>query len=371
MKAISRFRYHLPKLGIGLLVAALVTDLALRPWDVTHYRRYDDWLFYVTVLVSIAVGPGAAIGVLLYTRDRYYNESWRLLIKLFVLCVLLAPVAGFGELLADWALSEAKQRSFTATAFVMYFGVVALLEELAKFLAAYLLVYRSRLFKQVYDGILFCGMAALGFATVENLIYVLTAGDEALGVAIGRALTAVPSHVAVGVVMGYGMGKAREARGTAKEHEWLILGLGAAILMHGAYDFILVAGGVTRPYLFFPTMLASWGLAGWMTVKALAHSPYTDCAKCRTVIPRLASYCPSCNSERSVDLHCWRCHTTLSKWSRRCPNCNVRVKFPWHLRVGRLKDLYPRVAFVPCGNCDEEIPADHGYCLHCGGSRAM
>ena len=359
-------RIHLPKLGLLALILLLGLDLSLRPWDV----RTPSWVRtgvapYVVILLILSIAPGYAIGLYLYYKDLYFDESWRLLGRIFLLGMLLAPVAGMGEMaLGKWLFPPEKNWGLTEN-FAFYFFVVALLEELVKFAAVYRLVYRSHLFKQVFDGVLFCAASALGFAILENLIYVLTSGKEALGVALMRALTAVPGHVADGIIMGYGMGKAREARGKPEERQWLLLGLGGAIAFHGLYDFALQLPG-DMALLFLLLLLVELRLAYWAMKKGLRYSPFTRCGKCRQVMPQLVSHCPQCGGSHRIELKCWSCGRMLDKWNRRCARCGVGVHFPWHLRIGRLKDFFPRSNFVPCPQCREEIPRGTRYCLHCG-----
>jgi RsiW-degrading membrane proteinase PrsW (M82 family) len=79
-------------------------------------------------------------------------------------------------------------------------------------------------------------MAALGFATLENVIYIFSNGA---GTGVMRALLAIPSHAFDGVLMGYFLGKAKFARND-RIGNWLsALGFGLAVIAHGLYDFIV------------------------------------------------------------------------------------------------------------------------------------
>jgi RsiW-degrading membrane proteinase PrsW (M82 family) len=73
----------------------------------------------------------------------------------------------------------------------------------------------------------------MGFAMVENLIYVFQGGLE---VALIRAFTAVPAHATFGILMGYFMGKAKF---NGKRIADNLIGLALAVLFHGTYDFFL------------------------------------------------------------------------------------------------------------------------------------
>jgi len=85
------------------------------------------------------------------------------------------------------------------------------------------------------DGVVYGATASLGFATLENILYVSGGGWS---VAIGRAFSAVPAHACLGAILGYYVGQARfhpERRTSA----WL--GLLAATILHGCYNFPLLS----------------------------------------------------------------------------------------------------------------------------------
>lgn len=121
----------------------------------------------------------------------------------------------------------------TWTAFVN----AAIPEEVFKFLVLMTFCYPSRHFDEPFDGIVYGATASLGFATLENILYVSQGG---LGVAIMRAFTAVPGHAFTGVVMGYFVGRAKFApQGRAG---LAFRGLFYATVLHGLYDLFLLTG---------------------------------------------------------------------------------------------------------------------------------
>ena len=113
------------------------------------------------------------------------------------------------------------------------FIVVGFSEELAKYLFLRLYVYNSKHFDEPYDGIVYAVMISLGFAALENILYVMQGG---VSTAIARMFTAVPAHTTFAVLMGFWMGKAKMEN---KPYlNWV--GLAAAVFFHGAYDFFLL-----------------------------------------------------------------------------------------------------------------------------------
>jgi RsiW-degrading membrane proteinase PrsW (M82 family) len=72
----------------------------------------------------------------------------------------------------------------------------------------------------------------MGFATLENVVYVFNYGFET---AILRMFTAVPAHATFGVLMGYFLGKSKFTH--RRQLYYGIVALLAATLFHGAYDY--------------------------------------------------------------------------------------------------------------------------------------
>src|SRR5687767_10652678 len=99
----------------------------------------------------------------------------------------------------------------------------------------------------------------MGFATLENLLYVL---DGDVSTAMWRMFTAVPAHGTFGVLMGHyaGLAKLRSPQ-TVR----LGTGLTLAIIFHGAYDYFLFIGNTS---LLFMGAWISLVVALWLSFKA-------------------------------------------------------------------------------------------------------
>jgi len=122
----------------------------------------------------------------------------------------------------------------------------AIPEELAKFAVLYIYCARQSHFDEPMDGLVYGVTASLGFAAFENVVYVL---DGGLGVALMRALTAVPSHGLDGAIMGYFI--AFHIFLPFHKARYLALSLAMPILLHGLYDFPLMIMRDASPVLGF------------------------------------------------------------------------------------------------------------------------
>ncbi len=126
-------------------------------------------------------------------------------------------------------------------AFLEMFFVVAMVEEYWKRWAARR-AWKHPAFNYRFDAIVYCVFAALGFAGLENILYVM---DGGLSTALLRAVTAVPSHAVDGVIMGifFGEAKLRERLGDRSgQKKYWRLSLIMPALSHGIYDYSLTTG---------------------------------------------------------------------------------------------------------------------------------
>ena len=228
------------------------------------------------LLFLLAVAPGAFLLFYFYLKDRYEHEP--------VVLVLLCFAAGAASVFLAMVLELGAEPLFTDMP-VTFISIAAyttlgvgLPEELSKLLAMRLVAYRHRAFNELMDGIVYTVAAGLGFATLENIFYVMELG---FGTGVIRALLSVPMHAMFGVVLGYYVGLARMARNRGEpDGRLLVGGLLLATLMHGVYDFILFA--FEDGALILGLLVAFYALAVWFAVRcvrrALAASPFRAAA---------------------------------------------------------------------------------------------
>ena len=94
-------------------------------------------------------------------------------------------------------------------------------------------------FNEPFDGIVYAVMISLGFATVENLLYVLYNHDQQISVAALRMISAIPLHASCGVIMGYYVGLAKFS---SSPRILLFKGVFFATLLHAIYNYFLISG---------------------------------------------------------------------------------------------------------------------------------
>ncbi|MFN0033603.1 MAG: PrsW family intramembrane metalloprotease [Saprospiraceae bacterium] len=184
-------------------------------------------------LIALAISPGLLICWLVYRADKYERESFGPLALCFVLgAAATVPAIVFEKNVIPMVGHIERDPVLT---FLLAFGAIAPVEELVKWLALLLGAFVWRFFNEPFDGIVYSVMVSMGFASLENLAYADVFGRET---ALLRAFTAVPAHLVFAVPMGYYAGLAKFA---PQERTHLLLrGLLVAILLHGAYDFLVM-----------------------------------------------------------------------------------------------------------------------------------
>jgi len=290
-------------------------------------------------LLVIAIAPGIFLLWFFFHKDRYEPEPLRLLFLTFILGATSTVPAIVIEMASSSLISEPKVPILEPFQLFLYlFTSVAVVEELCK-LGAALPAYFSKRFNEPMDGIVYCAASALGFATVENIMYVLRHGWLT---AIVRAFLSVPGHAFFGATMGYYLGLARFYKG----RRLIAYAVLVPVILHTAYNFISSLGlGIIS--LFFAGLLVFYMYRRVSRQIRVAEEvspfkPSISPAAARLYQPPL---CPSCG--RSVS---WI--PQYSAWY--CYNC--------------ARYVVPIMAYGKryCYHCGNEIPPDAVFCSNCG-----
>lgn len=205
------------------------------------------------VLFILALLPVIVLGYYTYSKDNQ-KEPKKLLIELFlggllsaILTVLLSLLVriifpGFSEEVAYYGPIKL---------LVYTFIVVAFIEEFCKFIMLYIISYHNKEYDQLYDMVVYSVFVALGFAWIENLLYVYEGG---LTIALTRLVFAVPTHASVAVFMGYYLSLSKLSELYKKENlrrKYLLYSILIPTLLHGVYDFIAYSSNLVYIYLLF------------------------------------------------------------------------------------------------------------------------
>lgn len=197
-------------------------------------------MFQFLSLAAITAAPVVAILTYVYVKDIFKSEPRRTLIISFVLGMCSTFPAAYAETVL---MNYTTGLSFYVHHAVDAFLIIGFSEELVKFLILRFYVSRQPSFDEPFDGIVYSVFISMGFAFLENIMYVIEGG---MSVAIMRMFTAVPAHATFAVLMGhfYGLSAMRRHSASLK-----YVGLFAAITFHGAYDYFLMISNNTLIYL--------------------------------------------------------------------------------------------------------------------------
>ena len=195
------------------------------------------------MILLTALLPIAIFVYYIYHKDKKSPEPAGQLVKAFFYGILSIPLSFCIsvplELIGVYHADATTILESIGTAF---FGA-AIPEEIAKFLMLWLLLRKNPHFDEKMDGIVYAVCVSLGFAALENIMYLFYNEETYLSVGIARAIFAVPGHFCFGILMGYYYSLAKFYPKTPKKNKALILV--APTVVHGLYDSILFIINVT------------------------------------------------------------------------------------------------------------------------------
>ena len=197
-----------------------------------------NYLILLTALLPIAI-----LVYHIYRKDKKSPEPTGQLVKAFLFGILSVPVSFCISIpLGIIGLYPVEATSILGSISTAFFGA-AIPEESAKYFMLLLLLRKNRYFDEKMDGIVYAVCVSLGFAALENIMYLFSNAESYLSVGIVRAIFAIPGHFCFGILMGYYYSLAKFYPKTPKKNKVLILV--APILVHGVYDSILFIINVT------------------------------------------------------------------------------------------------------------------------------
>jgi len=219
----------------------------------------------IAMLLGLSAVPALGLAAYLYGSDVTTAEPLSLLVATFLLSILTATFAA--------VLNSVLRPYFGQLGFLglvlFFFLVVGPIEESVKLLAVRLYAYTDDRFDAVIDGAVYGAIAGLGFAVIENFVYIaqnvdmaeLTLGVATLGAGDGiaalRAL-AGPGHVVYSAFAGYYLGLAKFNPGN--RGPIIVKGLVLAAAIHALYNTLVgPVTGVAAGLFGLPQVLALFG----------------------------------------------------------------------------------------------------------------
>lgn len=252
---LDRFVHWLYHAGLWalrwLVIAAAIAILVLQLLFGSLGALGNQPLFAGMALLSVV--PALGLAAYIWYADVTTSEPLTLLVGTFLLGVLFAGFAGVLNLFLGGPI-RAIGSGFGLVPFLgqvfFFFLIVGPVEESVKLLAVRLYAFRDDRFDAVVDGAVYGAAAGLGFATIENALYITQNTEMVTGtlqvlaasgdIAAVRAL-AGPGHVIYSSFAGYYLGLAKFNPDDAGPI--VLKGLLIAAIIHATYNTL--SGPVT------------------------------------------------------------------------------------------------------------------------------
>ena len=273
--------------------------------------------------VVLAFSPGLFWVWFFVRKDVYRPEPKRLIALTFLLGMVSTIPAGIitAVFVDESILSE--NANLTSVAMSMLF-VVGPVEELSKFMAVRLFAYKSLYFDEPGDGLVYSSAASLGFASLENLLYVITFGPAVM---ILRAPLTTLAHVVFGTFWGRALGLRAQRTGSGLPS--LVFGIALAAIVHGLFNIAVFSAPVAG--------IAIVAIGGYWTLRQFNWAQRVSPFRFRRNYPRVV--CSSCGQH-------------VSAISRYCRFCGAVLSYAF-------TSLF-------CSNCGFENHANARFCTDCG-----
>lgn len=209
-----------------------------------------------TLAIIAALIPAALLLFYIYRQDSVQPEPVRLLWKgvWYGVASALAVLFVFAPILSAVGLDDFSDT--TLGAIQNAFIGAAIPEETAKMFFLWLLLRKNPYFDEHLDGIVYSTCIGLGFAGLENIIYLVSDIDNLVSVAIFRGIFSVPGHFFNAVAMGYFLSLAHFGNiDPDLKNRYYVLAFLVPVLMHGIFDSLLMVSSV-NPSLSIVCMIA-------------------------------------------------------------------------------------------------------------------
>lgn len=207
---------------------------------------------YCQILIT-ALLPVAILLFYIYRKDKNSPEPTSQLVKAFLMGILSIPLSlCLSVPFEAMGLYSSDVTTVGESVKMAFFGA-AIPEEVAKLFILWLVLRKNPYFDEKMDGIVYAVCVSLGFAALENVMYLFMNAEAFLSVGIARAIFAVPGHFCFGILMGYYYSLAKFYHHSPKQNKTLVLV--APVVAHGVYDAILFVTDVAVGWSAILTMV--------------------------------------------------------------------------------------------------------------------
>ena len=195
----------------------------------------------VLVILIAALLPAALLWMYIWKKDQKKEPTAWLAKATWNGVLICFPVALVEGLIGAVLFYPSGQPTTLVGTTANAFLVAAIPEETFKLFALWLGLRKNPYFDEHFDGIVYAVCVGLGFAGLENVLYLFQYSEKWMSVAFLRSLMAVPGHYAFAVLMGYYYSKYHFVDRSRRTAALIIV---APVLAHGLYDALLMTSMV-------------------------------------------------------------------------------------------------------------------------------
>ena len=258
------------------------------------------------IMLVISILPVYLILKYIYKKDNN-KEPYKMLKTLFIYGIIICLPVAFIEIGIEKLFPDEKTMSLSML-FIYVLIDVALIEELFKWIVVYTMSFKHNEFDQIYDAIVYAAFVSLGFACIENVLYVL---DSGILVGLARGITAIPGHASDAIIMGnyLGLAKLAEANNNISlKRRNLILSIILPVLTHGIYDYCLFTGNIIFiiGFIIFLIFIYVYSIKKIKRVSSNNHSLINS----NYFVNNDIKYCTKCGTKCQGN-YCYRCGNKL------------------------------------------------------------
>ena len=281
----------------------------------------------ILTFLLLAFAPGIFWLWFFVRKDIYRPEPKRLLALTFFLGMVSTIPAMIIEIifLGDFDFITSGQAASMSMGMLFVVGPA---EETAKFLAVWLVAFRSLYFDEPSDGLVYSVAASLGFASLENLVYIIEFGPDVM---IARAPLSTLAHVIFGSFWGYALGSQRQE--DTRNSTPVFMGVATGAVVHGLFNVLVLTSQMLAATVL--VVLGAWWTL-WHLDWAQRVSPFRYkrnyprilCTACNQRINILSRFCRFCGAPKMTscaDIYCSHCNTRNLHDTSFCTGCGDQL----------------------------------------------
>lgn len=228
---------------------------------------------HLAIYILFGILP-SLIWLFYYLRKDLHPEPKRMILKLFFYGALSTIPVFIIQTILNGALIQIEAFGIfdglpIISDIIKWFVIIAFVEELLKYLVVKHVILKNSELDEPLDIMLYMVVVALGFAALENILYLFSPLDHiyldkileaTIAISFARFIGATFLHTLCSALLGYFLALASIK--PEKKVKLTIIGILLASLLHGLYNFSIIM--LARPMNFIAPLLIILGLVIFM-----------------------------------------------------------------------------------------------------------